>query len=139
MAAIAGGRHAGEDDLALAEMILGAACRCIRVEEALMDAVTAVSGSGPAYVFYLVEAMVEAGVAEGLPRGQALELARQPVLGAGRLLVETGEEPAALRRKVTSPGGTTEAAIEVMDEASVRDALVRAVCRAAQRSRELGR
>ena len=139
MAAVAGGRHASEADVALAQTILGAVGRCVRVDEALMDAVTALSGSGPAYVFYLVEAMVEAGVAEGLSESQALELARQTVLGAGRLLVESGEEPAELRRKVTSPGGTTEAAIASMESDNVRAALVRAIRGAAGRSRELGR
>ena len=137
-AGIATGRCAGEDDLALTEKILGATCQCTRVEEPLMDAVTALSGSGPADVFYLVEAMVQAGVAEGLSPEAALELVRRTVLGAARLLIETQEDPAQLRRKVTSPGGTTEAAIAVMEEAGVRESLVTAVRRAAERSRELG-
>ena len=104
----------------------------------MIDVVTAVSGSGPAYFFYLIEAMVAAGVAEGLDADAAAQLALQTCLGAGKLLVTTGERPDVLRAKVTSPGGTTQAAIESMEAAGVKDALIAAIRRAAERSRELG-
>ncbi|HOF17285.1 MAG TPA: pyrroline-5-carboxylate reductase dimerization domain-containing protein, partial [Phycisphaerae bacterium] len=97
-----------------------------------------VSGSGPAYFFYLIEAMIAAGVAEGLEPDQAARLAAQTCAGAARLLAETGERPEVLRARVTSPGGTTQRAVETLDAAGVRDALVRAVRAAAARSRELG-
>jgi len=109
------------------------------VEESMIDAVTAVSGSGPAYFFYLVEAMVAAGVAEGLPPRVALELARQTCLGSGLLLTTANEDPASLRAKVTSPNGTTQRAIETMDAAGVKDSLIKSIRAAATRSRELGR
>ena len=103
-----------------------------------MDAVTAVSGSGPAYVFTVIEAMTEGGVREGLDRETAQQLAIQTLVGAAQLVAESGEEPAELRRKVCSPGGTTLAAIEVLNERDFTEGLVAAVQRAAQRSRELG-
>ena len=111
----------------------------VEVAEPMMDAVTAVAGSGPAYFFYLIEAMVQAGLDEGLDRDVARQLAAQTCAGAGRLLVETGESPAELRRRVTSPGGTTQRAIETMDAAGVQRKLIDAVRSAAARSRELGK
>ncbi|GAB4240076.1 MAG: pyrroline-5-carboxylate reductase [Methyloligellaceae bacterium] len=107
-------------------------------QEALLDPVTAVSGSGPAYVFLLAECLADAGVATGLERGLAMKLACATVAGAGALLRESGLDPATLRQNVTSPGGTTEAALEIlMGEGGLPDLLKRAVARAAERSREL--
>jgi len=137
--ALCKGPGASDDDLAWAERLFAAGGATVRVEEAMMDAVTAVSGSGPAYFFYLVEAMVQAGVDEGLPAETALALAVQTCRGAGELLARTGEPPQALRAKVTSPNGTTQAAIEKLDAAGVKPALVAAIRRAAERSRELGK
>jgi pyrroline-5-carboxylate reductase len=104
-----------------------------------MDAVTAVSGSGPAYFFFLVERLIEAGVAEGLTPEAAGRLARQTALGAAEMMLAAGDPPEELRRRVTSPGGTTEAAFRVLAERGVPEAFVAAVRRAAERSRELGR
>ena len=139
VSALAAGEGASASDLDWPERLFGACGKTVRVEESSMDAVTAVSGSGPAYVFYLVEAMIEAGVAEGLDRDVATELAVQTCVGAGRLLAKTGETPQVLRARVTSPNGTTQAAIESMDGAGVFEAVVAAVRRAAERSRELGK
>ena len=137
-AAIAAGRHAGDDDLTWAEEILGAVGVVVRVPEAQMDAVTGLSGSGPAYVFLVAEALTEAGVLAGLSREVAETLAGQTLLGAARLVVESGDDPAALRAAVTSPGGTTAAGLRVLESAAVRGALLDAVQAAADRSRELG-
>ena len=137
---LAAGKNATEADLDLARTLFGAAALVVVVaDERLIDAVTAVSGSGPAYFFYLIEAMIAAGVAEGLPEADARALACRTAFGVATLLDETGERPEVLRQRVTSPGGTTQAAIEVLDRAHVRDLLVTAVRRAAERSRELGR
>jgi len=137
--AVAAGPRAGEDDLAWTERLFAARGKVVRVAEQTMDAVTAVSGSGPAYLFYLVEAMVAAGVAEGLEAETAAMLAIGTCGGAVRLLAETKERPEVLRMKVTSPGGTTQAAISAMDAAGVKEAVVAAIRAAAARSRELGR
>ena len=136
-AALAKGAHATDDDLATAESILGAVGISVRVEEKLLDAVTALSGSGPAYVFYVTEAMIKAGVAAGLDEALAKKLAVQTIYGAGKLLVESGEGPESLRRKVTSPGGTTEAALKVMSERKLEEIFVEAIKAAEKRSREL--
>ncbi|NKB27738.1 MAG: pyrroline-5-carboxylate reductase [Rhodobacteraceae bacterium] len=139
--AIVGNASVGEEDLALAETLLSAVGQVVRLgAEDQMDAVTAVSGSGPAYVFHLIEAMTEAGVAEGLPEDLALQLARATVAGAGELAEKSDEPPAQLRVNVTSPGGTTAAALGVlMDEGSGFPTLLkRAIKAAADRSRELG-
>jgi len=137
-AAISPGSSAGEDDLAWAEAILGAVGVVVRVPEKLLDAVTGLSGSGPAYVFVVAEAMAEAGVLAGLPRAEAETLAFQTLLGAARLLVESGDSPAALRTAVTSPGGTTAAGLRELERHGVRAAFLEAVTAAAERSRELG-
>ena len=137
--AICRGPGATDDDLAFAQRLFAAAGEVFMVAESAIDAVTAVSGSGPAYFFYLVEAMVAAGVAEGLDEDMALALARQTCAGAAALLTQSGEKPADLRAKVTSPGGTTQAAIAIMDAAGVRESLVRAVRAAAAHSRQLKR
>jgi pyrroline-5-carboxylate reductase len=115
-----------------------AAGRSVWIErEPLMDAVTAVSGSGPAYVFLLAEAMQAAGEAQGLPAEAARTLALQTILGAARMLTEGGEAPAELRRRVTSPGGTTQAAIEAFEAGGLRELVARAIDAATQRGREL--
>jgi len=108
------------------------------VDESLIDAVTALSGSGPAYLYYMMEAMTDAAVALGIPADTARELTVQTVLGAAKMVLETGEEPAVLRRKVTSPGGTTQAAIETFERLDFRRAVERAMRRAAERAAELG-
>jgi pyrroline-5-carboxylate reductase len=137
-AAISPGSAAGEDDLAWAEEILGAVGVVVRVPETQLDAVTGLSGSGPAYVFVVAEAMAEAGVLAGLPRAEAETLAFQTLLGAARLLVEGGDSPAALRAAVTSPGGTTAAGLRELERHGIRAAFLEAVTAAAERSRELG-
>jgi len=139
LAAVAAGPRATGEDVKWTEKLFAACGSSCQVPEELMDAVTAVSGSGPAYFFYLVEAMIAAGVAEGLDPDTAASLAKQTCSGAARLLIETGEPPEGLRARVTSPGGTTQRAIETLEAAGVRDALIRAVRAAARRSRELGR
>src|SRR5262249_31667292 len=110
----------------------------IELGEEKIDAVTALSGSGPAYFFYLVEKMVQAGINLGLTAEQAHTLATRTALGAGHMLAHCPDTPEELRRKVTSPGGTTQAAIETMESRNVGPAIVAAVERAAARSRELG-
>jgi pyrroline-5-carboxylate reductase len=138
MAGVALGEHAREGDEKLALDLFRAAGQAVVVSEELIDVVTAVSGSGPAYLFYLAEAMVAAGEEMGLD-DQADLLVRQTILGAAQLLAASPDSAAELRRKVTSPGGTTEAAIHHMDTNNVRDHIFGAVHRAADRSRELGR
>jgi pyrroline-5-carboxylate reductase len=136
-AALAKGAHATDDDLATTESILGAVGITVRVEERYLDVVTALSGSGPAYVFFVTEAMIKAGVAAGLDEALAKKLAIQTVYGAAKLLVESGEEPESLRRKVTSPGGTTEAALKVMGVRKLTEIFAEAIQAAERRSREL--
>jgi pyrroline-5-carboxylate reductase len=137
-AAIAGGAGATDDDLAWAESILAAVGTVVRLPEHLLDAVTGLSGSGPAYVFLVAEALIEAGVLVGLPRDVSAALATQTLLGASRLMVETGDPPEALRAMVTSPGGTTAAGLRALESAGVRAAFFDAVSAATNRSRELG-
>ena len=137
-AAVAGGRGATDEDLAWAEAILGAVGTVVRVAEAQLDAVTGLSGSGPAYVFLLAEALIDAGVLVGLPRTVARELTTQTLLGAARLLDETGDAPEVLRASVTSPGGTTAAGLRALESGAVRAAVIDAVVAATERSRELG-
>jgi pyrroline-5-carboxylate reductase len=137
-AAVAAGSAADDDDLAWAEAILGAVGTVVRVDEKLLDAVTGLSGSGPAYVFLVVEAMVEAGVLAGLPRPVSAALATQTVLGAARMVAETSDGPEVLRAAVTSPGGTTAAGLHQLERAGVRAALLDAVLAATERSRQLG-
>jgi pyrroline-5-carboxylate reductase len=137
-AAIAAGAAAGEGELAWAESILGAVGTVVRLDESLLDAVTGLSGSGPAYVFLVVEALVEGGVLAGLPRPVASALATQTLLGAARLLAESGDGPEALRAAVTSPAGTTAAGLRALEQAGVRSAFLDAVMAATERSRELG-
>lgn len=138
-AAISPGAAAGEEDLAWAEEVLGAVGVVVRVPETALDAVTGLSGSGPAYVFLVAEAMVDAGVLVGLPREVAETLAFQTLLGSSRLLVDGTVGPAELRAAVTSPGGTTAAGLRELERCGVRAAFLDAVTAATARSRELGR
>jgi pyrroline-5-carboxylate reductase len=137
--AVAGGASVSEDDFAWGEAVLSSFGVVARVPEKLLDSVTGLSGSGPAYVFLLAEAMVEAGVAEGIDREVSRLLVTATLLGSARLLAETGESPEALRAAVTSPGGTTSAGLRVLERYAVRSAVVEAVAAAAERARELGR
>jgi pyrroline-5-carboxylate reductase len=138
-AAIARGPGLGPDDLTIAEEIFGAVGRAVVLDEDLMDAVTGLSGSGPAYVAIVIEALADGGVKMGLDRATAMTLATQTVLGAAQLLSETGMHPGALKDMVSSPGGTTIAGIAALEEGGLRTTFIRAVERATQRSRELGR
>jgi pyrroline-5-carboxylate reductase len=137
--AIAAGSRATETDLETAERLLGAVGIVVRVPEKMLDAVTGLSGSGPAYVFLLAEALIEGGVLNGLPRDVATALVHQTILGAGRLLVDGEEGAEALRAAVTSPGGTTAAGLRALERHSVRGAILDAVTAATERSRELGK
>ncbi len=136
--AIAGGAHASPDDLGRVRAIFEAVGKVIEVEEGLLDAVTGLSGSGPAYVFMIIEALSDAGVKVGLPRYQAQALAAQTVLGSAKMLIETGEHPGVLKDRVTSPGGTAIAGLHTLEEGGLRTTLINAVVSATQRSRELG-
>lgn len=136
--AIAGGSAATDADLGWAESILGAVGTVVRVPEKALDAVTGLSGSGPAYVFLVAEALEEAGVLAGLPRDVSAALVAQTLLGSARLLVESGDTPERLRAAVTSPGGTTAAGLRALEAAGVRSAFLEAVAAATARSKELG-
>lgn len=138
-AAIAAGVAATDADLDWADTILSAVGITVRVPEAQLDAVTGLSGSGPAYVFLVAEALIKAGTEAGLPAGITEALVGQTLLGAARLLTETDDGPEALRIAVTSPGGTTAAGLAVLDGAGVREAFADAVAAATERSREMGR
>jgi len=139
MSVLAAGAHAGESHLDEAEALLASVGRVRRVPESQLDAVTALSGSGPAYFFYLVEAMIDAGILLGLPRALAADLIVQTALGAAVMLRDSGEHPVQLREAVTSPGGTTIAAIRELERHGVRAALIAAIEAAHDRSVELGR
>ncbi|SHK05161.1 pyrroline-5-carboxylate reductase [Rubritalea squalenifaciens DSM 18772] len=133
------GTHANDADAETTCKLLGAAGSVIEVPEKLMDAVTGVSGSGPAYVYTFIEALADGGVFEGLPRQQALELATQTVLGAASMVAETGLHPAILRDMVCSPGGTTITAVKALEDNGFRSAAINAVSASANKARELGR
>jgi pyrroline-5-carboxylate reductase len=137
MAGISAGAHAGDAQLALAEDVLSHLGRVVRVPEQAMDAVTAVSGSGPAYFALLAEAMIEAGILLGLSREISTTLVVQTMLGTGTLLRDERMHPVELRESVTSPGGTTIAAIRELEQAGVRAAFLNAIQAAMQRSKEL--
>lgn len=137
MAAISPGSHSSEEHLQRVTEILSATGRVITLPERYLDAVTALSGSGPAYLFFVVEAMIEAGVHLGLPRDTATELVVQTMLGSAKLLRETGEHPTVLRERVTSPGGTTAAAVRQLEDHKVRAAFLGAIEAARDRSRDL--
>ncbi len=138
MAAIAAGSNAEPDDLDWASAILGAVGRVVVVDERDLDAVTGVSGSGPAYVFLLAEAMIAAGIEQGLAPDVAVELTEQTLLGAAALLAQSDDPPARLRANVTSPGGTTAAGLAVFERHEFMRIVAEVVAAATQRSRELG-
>lgn len=136
--AIASGTHASNEDMDLVEKIFRSVGTTVRVDESLLDAVTGLSGSGPAYVFLIAEALADGGVRAGLPRDVATQLAQHTLLGAAKILIETGEHPGHLKDMVASPGGTTIAGLSALERGAVRGALIDAVERATERSRELG-
>lgn len=136
-AAVARGHFARPDDVRYALAMLGAVGLAVEVEEKLMDAVTGLSGSGPAYCFVIIEALADAGVQLGLGRDLAEKLAAQTMLGAARLCLQENQHPARLKNMVTSPGGTTAAGLRVLEEGKIRATLTGAVEAAARRSREL--
>ena len=139
MSAIAAGTTAGVDHLDRAEALMATVGRVVRVPEAQIDLVTAVSGSGPAYLYLVVESMIDAGVLLGLPRPLATELAVQTAVGASTMLRETGEHPALLREAVTSPGGTTAAALRELEDGGLRAAFYDALEACRDRARDLAR
>ncbi|MCX8052537.1 MAG: pyrroline-5-carboxylate reductase [Armatimonadetes bacterium] len=132
------GRFAKDADVGVASRIFDAVGMSFEVPEKLLNAVTGLSGSGPAYVFMLIEALSDGGVRMGLPREVSTKLAAQTVMGAARMVLEENEHPARLKDQVTSPGGTTIAGIEVLERAGFRSALIEAVKAAAERADELG-
>ena len=136
--ALSRGEHASEEDLAVASRIFQAVGITTVVEENLLDAVTGLSGSGPAYIFLIIEALSDAGVKVGLPRYTALKLAAQTVLGSAQLLIETGAHPGQLKDQVTSPGGTAIAGLHTLEAGGLRTTLINAVEAATRRARELG-
>ncbi|MEW6097182.1 MAG: pyrroline-5-carboxylate reductase [bacterium] len=137
MAGICSGMYAHAEDLELAKAIFEAVGKVVMVKENLMDAVTALSGCGPAYIFTIVDVLTDAGVFLGLPRDISLTLSIETVEGAVKMLKETNEHPAILRDKVTSPGGATIAGLNVLEEKGVRAAFIQAVTTAANRAKEL--
>ena len=136
--ALARGEHASENDLKAAFEIFSAVGKAVEINEDLMDAVTGLSGSGPAYVFFIIDALVDAGVKVGLPKDISVTLSVQTVLGAAKLASESGDPPAKLKDMVTSPGGTTIAGINSLEEGNLKAVLMNAVEAATQKSRELG-
>lgn len=139
MSVIALGEYAGEQHGEIVFTIFSSVGRTIIMDESAMDAVTGLSGSGPGYAFVLIDALADAGVRVGLSRQNSLMMAAQTLLGAAKMVLETGEHPAKLRDMVTSPGGTTIAGIHVLEQQGVRAALIDAVLAAAQRSQEMGK
>ncbi|MGO8671750.1 MAG: pyrroline-5-carboxylate reductase [Capsulimonadaceae bacterium] len=135
--AVCRGTHATHNHLQIAQALFAAVGESIEVEERLMDAVTGLSGSGPAYVFMVIESMADGGVMAGLPRDTARMLAAQTVFGAAKMVLSSEEHPAQLRDNVTTPGGTTIAALAVLERAGLRTALMDAIDAATKRSREL--
>jgi pyrroline-5-carboxylate reductase len=138
MSVISAGRFAGEEHLRRTEELLRPVGKVLRIPESQQDAATALSGSGPAYVYFLVESMVDAGILLGMPRATALEMVKQAVYGAATMLRESGEHPVILREAVTSPGGTTINAIRELERHGVRAAFLAAIEAARDRGRELG-
>jgi pyrroline-5-carboxylate reductase len=137
MSLISAGPHAGEEHLRRAEKLLQPVGKVLRIPESQQDAATALSGSGPAYVYFLVEAMVDAAILLGVPRNTALEMVTQAVFGAATMLRESGEHPVILREAVTSPGGTTISAIRELEKHGVRAAFLAAIESARDRGRDL--
>lgn len=138
MSALSAGLHAQEQHMELVAQLMGAVGRVVRVPESQQDAVTALSGSGPAYIFLMVEAMIDAGVHLGVPRAVAAELVTQSAVGAATMLRDTQTHPALLREAVTSPGGTTSAGVRALEEHGMRAALFAAIAAAHDRSVQLG-
>jgi pyrroline-5-carboxylate reductase len=138
MSVISAGPHATDEHLRRAEQLLRPVGKVLRIPESQQDAATALSGSGPAYVYFLVEAMVDAGILLGMPRNNALEMVKQAVYGAATMLRDSGEHPVLLREAVTSPGGTTINAIRELERHGVRAAILAAIEAARDRGRELG-
>jgi len=137
--AVAAGKHAGKEDIELAMVIFNSVGKSVFLRENyLMDAITGLSGSGPAYIFIIVDALADAGVKMGLSRKDAQYLAAQTVLGAAKMLMETREHPGQLKDRVTSPGGTAIAGIHTLEKGGLRTTLINAVEAATQRSKELG-
>ncbi|MCB9591830.1 MAG: pyrroline-5-carboxylate reductase [Sandaracinaceae bacterium] len=136
--AIAPGTHASDDDLQLAKRVFDSVGLTVTLEESLLDAVTGLSGSGPAYIFLIIEALSDAGVKVGLSRYSAQLLAAQTVLGSAKLLIETGEHPGMLKDMVTSPGGTAIAGLHTLEAGGLRTTLINAVETATERARQLG-
>ena len=137
MTAISRGKHASPDDVALTSHIFNVVGRTVVVDEKHMDAVTALSASGPAYIYIILESLAEAGVKVGLPRDIATLLAAQTALGAAKVVLETGDHPALLKDAVTTPAGCTIDAIMELEEGKLRVTLIKAVVKAAQRAKEL--
>ncbi|GII02233.1 pyrroline-5-carboxylate reductase [Planobispora takensis] len=137
MSVISAGSHASEEHLKRTEDLLRPVGKVLRIPESQQDAATALSGSGPAYFFYLVEAMVDAGILLGMPRAAALDMVTQSIVGAAIMLRDSGEHPVILREAVTSPGGTTISAIAELERHSVRAAFLAAIEAARNRGREL--
>ena len=136
--ALCPGAAAGADDMNMAKALFGAAGTVVEVDETLMDAVTGLSGSGPAYVFMFLEGLIDAGVRCGLSREASAGLARQTLLGAAMMASQSGEHPAILKERITSPGGTTIAALSSLEEDGFKGSIINAVMAAVARSRELG-
>lgn len=132
------GRFAAREHEELVMELFGAVGRTVAIQEELMDAVTGLSGSGPAYICLIIEALADGGVRMGLSRSTALTLAAQTLLGTAKLLLETGQHPGVLKDMVTSPGGTTIAGVHALEEGGLRASLINGVAAAAERSRELG-
>ncbi len=137
MAGMSANRHASDDDIQIVRSILEALGKVIVFNEQDLDAVTALSGSGPAYVFYFIESMIEGGICVGLEPKDAVTLTIATLKGAVKLMEELNESPELLRRKVTSPGGTTEAALKVLNKNQVKQSIIEAIAAAAKRSKEL--
>jgi pyrroline-5-carboxylate reductase len=135
--ALSAGDHADENDMQDAETVFAAVGLTFRVDESKMDAVTALSGSGPAYAFIFVEALSDGGVLHGLTRADATRMAAQTLLGAAKMVLESGLHPAELKDRVCSPGGTTIAAVRALEEGGLRAAIIKAVSEANRRSKEL--
>ncbi|MCF8054025.1 MAG: pyrroline-5-carboxylate reductase [Deltaproteobacteria bacterium] len=139
MTALAKGSLVGEEELNFAKTIFAAVGKTVIIEEKLMDAVTGLSGSGPAYIFVMIEALADGGVLMGIPRETALHMASQTVLGAAKLLIETGRHPGELKDMVTSPGGTTARGLLELEKGNLRSSVIAAVQAATLRSAELGK
>ena len=136
--AVCRGTHASAENLATAKRIFVAVGVCVEANEKLLDAVTGLSGSGPAYVFNFIEALADGGVRAGLPRDVALQLAAQTVMGSAQMVLETGEHPGVLKDRVASPGGTTIAGLHELERGGFRGIVMDAVVAASERSKELG-